>query len=209
MSFNHRLMRLCVFVFAVSAAFAASAQETVVSAGTKHSYVYFGDHEIYFRPETRTYFWRNDSGWHSGSELPAESRGFVAQGGLTVELDTERPYERHEIVVARYAKAHPKSDATMGQVIANTANGSTAIAPTSSAHPYVYYGKQEIYYAPETKTWFWRASGKWESGTELPVSSRGLAPGDGMALSLNTEVPYSQHDFVVAEYERLQEQADD
>jgi hypothetical protein len=73
---------------------------TVTKTTTKHHYVYYGDHEIYFAPETKVYYWRENGEWRSGAELPVESRVFVRTGGVELDLDTDRPYERHNWVVA-------------------------------------------------------------------------------------------------------------
>jgi hypothetical protein len=68
----------------------------------KHHYVYYGDHEIYFAPETKIYYWRSGDRWESGVNLPEEDRGYVKSGGIELELDTDRPYERHEWVLEHY-----------------------------------------------------------------------------------------------------------
>ena len=81
---------------------------TVVKKGT-HDYVWYGDHDIYFAPETRTYYWRDGSNWRSGTELPAESRTYITRGGTKIQLDTERPYERNDWVIEHY-KHHDRDD---------------------------------------------------------------------------------------------------
>jgi hypothetical protein len=85
----------------------AIADETTTTTTTtvkKHHYVYYGDHDIYFAPETKTYYWREGTDWRSGNELPAESRAYISTGGVNVDLDTERPYEKNEWVVEHYKK---------------------------------------------------------------------------------------------------------
>jgi hypothetical protein len=89
------------------AALPALAQETTTrttttTTVTKHNYVYYGDHDIYFAPETKTYYWREGNDWRSGAELPPESRAYVTKGGVTIQLDTERPYEKNEWVIEHY-----------------------------------------------------------------------------------------------------------
>ncbi len=78
----------------------AIADDVTVTTTTKHHYVYYGDHEIYFAPETKVYYWRENGTWQSGSELPVESRAYVRTGGVEFDLYTERPYERHNWVIA-------------------------------------------------------------------------------------------------------------
>jgi len=79
---------------------------TVTKTTTKHHYVYYGDHEIYFAPETKTYYWRRDGAWTSGRELPSESRTYITAGGVELDLDTDQPYDRHEWVVKHYRDKH-------------------------------------------------------------------------------------------------------
>jgi hypothetical protein len=93
---------------------AAAASPAVFAADavvvTKHHYVYYGDHQIYFAPETKTYYWQKEGRWESGTTLPAESQVYVKTGGVDLDLDTERPYERHEWVVKHYRDKHDSDD---------------------------------------------------------------------------------------------------
>jgi hypothetical protein len=83
----------------------ADTKVTVEKTG-KHHYVYYADHQIYFAPETKTYYWRTDGRWVSGTELPPADRTYVTTGGVELDLDTDRPYERHEWVLAHYKDKH-------------------------------------------------------------------------------------------------------
>lgn len=89
------------------------AQETTETTTTttvkKYDYVYYGDHDIYFAPQTKTYYWRDGSDWRSGTELPPESRTYITRGGVKIQLDTERPYERNDWVIEHY-KHHDHND---------------------------------------------------------------------------------------------------
>jgi len=76
----------------------------------KHHYVYYGDHQIYFAPESKTYYWQTNGRWESGAELPPESRAYVTAGGVQLDLDTDRPYERHEWVLQHYKDKHDHDD---------------------------------------------------------------------------------------------------
>ena len=46
--------------------------------------------------------WREGDAWRSGVELPPAYRGYITTGGVTIDLDTERPYERNDWVVEHY-----------------------------------------------------------------------------------------------------------
>jgi hypothetical protein len=106
MKMRHTVIHATAIAFAL-AAFPVLAQETTTETTTtttvkKHNYVYYGDHDIYFAPETKTYYWREGSDWRSGAELPAESRTYITRGGVNIQLDTERPYEKNEWVIEHY-----------------------------------------------------------------------------------------------------------
>lgn len=58
----------------------------------KHSYVYYPQHRIYYEPESRVWFWFGDGRWQVGVELPVYYRQYT-YGGVSVELDTDHPYE--------------------------------------------------------------------------------------------------------------------
>ncbi|MGN6519040.1 MAG: hypothetical protein ACTHK2_06420 [Dokdonella sp.] len=99
------------------AALPAVAQQTTTTETTTtttvkkghHRYVYYGDHDIYFAPETKVYYWREGDDWRSASELPETYRTYITRGGVNIELDTEKPYERNEWVIAHY-KNHDHDD---------------------------------------------------------------------------------------------------
>lgn len=100
-------LALVVGVGSIAFASAAPAQDEVVTTTTtKHHYVYYDAHQIYFAPETKVYYWREGDAWRSGVELPPIDRQYVRTGGVEVDLDTDRPYERHDWVIAHMH--HPK-----------------------------------------------------------------------------------------------------
>jgi len=97
------------FAVAVPAIADSDAAVTVqTTTTTKHHYVYYGDHQIYFAPETKTYYWQTTSAgpWQSGAVLPVESQGYVKSGGVEMDLDTDHPYERNEWVIGHYKHMH-------------------------------------------------------------------------------------------------------
>lgn len=67
---------------------------------------------------------------------------------------------------------------------------------------YVYYPAYEVYYAPETRLWFWLdGGGGWRFGANLPTGAMvGGAP--GVSIVLDTGRPYERHDYVVEQYGR-------
>lgn len=67
----------------------------------KHRYVYYPQREIYYEPEARSWFWLDGGNWRVGASLPAIYQPFVS-GGVSIELDTDRPYTEHRQVVAEY-----------------------------------------------------------------------------------------------------------
>jgi len=69
---------------------------------SSHRYVYYANHGIYFAPDRNRYYWQSDGRWNSGAILPAEFEATVRSGGVAIELDTDRPYERDAYVIARY-----------------------------------------------------------------------------------------------------------
>jgi hypothetical protein len=100
------------FAGAVPAIAETDTTVTTVQKTTNHHYVYYGEHQIYFAPETKTYYWQvNSTGpWQSGAALPVESQAFVKAGGVEMDLDTDQPYERHDWVVGHYKHMHDGDD---------------------------------------------------------------------------------------------------
>jgi hypothetical protein len=86
----------------------ATFADTTVKIG-KHHYVYYADHEIYYAPDTKVYYWRDGERWVSGTALPEADRAYVTTQGYPIDLETEHPYERHEWVLKHY-KDHDDHD---------------------------------------------------------------------------------------------------
>ena len=87
-----------------------TTETTVTVKKGQHHYVYYGDHDIYFAPETKVYYWQQDGSWKSGEELPMASRGYITSGGMDIDLDTALPYERNDLVIKQYKHRHGGGD---------------------------------------------------------------------------------------------------
>ncbi len=68
----------------------------------KHRYVYYPSAEVYYAPETRMWFWLGGNGWQAGVSLPVALQGYVSTGGVSIDLDVDRPYLRNDYVVRHY-----------------------------------------------------------------------------------------------------------
>jgi hypothetical protein len=112
MNSNRILITGAVLAMAIAAALPAMASDetTVVVEKHTHHYVYYQDHDVYFAPDSKTYYWKTKDNWQSGAELPADSRSYVTSGGIQVDLDTDRPYEQHDYIVKHYINKHDDSD---------------------------------------------------------------------------------------------------
>jgi hypothetical protein len=75
---------------------------TTTTTVTKHRYIYYPEHDIYFAPESMTYYWNSNGKWISGTTLPPEDLPYLRSRGISIELDADRPYERHDYVIAHY-----------------------------------------------------------------------------------------------------------
>jgi len=75
-------------------------------------------------------------------------------------------------------------------------------APVEREHRYVYYPAQQVYYAPETSTWFWINGGTWQFGMNLPSQVHVAVNSGGVPVMLPTERPYVEHMYVEENYGR-------
>lgn len=66
-------------------------------------------------------------------------------------------------------------------------------------HRYIYYREREIYYAPESRLWFWLDGGDWRFGARLPSIYQQFTS-NGVAIELGSDRPYSEHRHVVERY---------
>jgi hypothetical protein len=113
MNMRHTLLSAAIVTLACAVAVPAFAQTTettetttTVTKTTPRQYIYYGDHDIYFAPATKTYYWQEGNTWRSGIELPPASREYIRSGGVKIELDTDKPYERNDWVIEHYRHHH-------------------------------------------------------------------------------------------------------
>lgn len=111
MTFHRNHLAAAIASLVLCAALPALADETMprdqattttTTTVTKHHYVYYPEHDIYFAPDTKTYYYQVNGNWTAGTTLPAEDLPYIRSRGVTIELDTDRPYERHDYVIAHY-----------------------------------------------------------------------------------------------------------
>ncbi|WHZ18261.1 MAG: hypothetical protein OJF55_000410 [Rhodanobacteraceae bacterium] len=67
-------------------------------------------------------------------------------------------------------------------------------------HQYVYYPSAEVYYAPESRMWFWLGGNGWQAGVSLPLALQGYVQAGGVNISLDVDRPYLRNDYVVQRY---------
>jgi hypothetical protein len=67
-------------------------------------------------------------------------------------------------------------------------------------HRYVYYPSAEVYYAPETRMWFWIGGDGWQAGVSLPLALQGYVRVGGVNIDLDVDRPYLRNDYVVQRY---------
>ncbi|MEO8802314.1 MAG: hypothetical protein ABI304_13165 [Rudaea sp.] len=205
MNVKRNLFTGAIMAIAIAAALPALADEaTVVVKKTTHHYVYYSGHDIYFAPDSKTYYWLDKGAWQSGTALPSEDQQFVNAGGVHIELDTDRPFERNDYVVAHYGKSPATRETTTVErsTADNGAASTTTTTTTTVKHNYVYYGDHDIYFAPDTKVYYWNADGTWKSGKELPADSQNYVRSGGVSIELDTARPYERNEYVIAHYRK-------
>lgn len=67
-------------------------------------------------------------------------------------------------------------------------------------HQYVYYPSAEVYYAPDTRMWFWLGGNGWQAGVSLPAALQGYVQVGGVNISLDVDRPYLRNTDVVRRY---------
>jgi len=198
MTQHNHIFKIAALALAISAGASTTIYaDTVIEAG-RHHFVFYRDHDIYYAPDSRTYFWRENGRWQSGTILPEEERVY-ATNGVDVMLDTERPYERNDYVVSHY-RDYPNTTTTVER--RSDDRGAVTTTTTTTTHRYVYYGDHDIYFSPDTKTYFWRSEGRWHSGDALPVDMMPYVRTGGVPIELDTDRPYERNDYVITHYRR-------
>lgn len=191
---------LAALALAVSAALPATAETTVTVEKNRHHYVYYSDKDIYYSPERKIYYWIDDGKWVSGPSLPRDDADYIVKAkGIDIDLDTDKPYERNDYVASHYRRGPVTSETTTTERSFNP-DGSTTTTTTTTKHRYVYYGDRDVYFAPDTKTYYWLSDGRWLSGPTLPAELEPFARSGGVTIELDTARPYERNEYVIAHY---------
>ncbi|MFA9274140.1 MAG: hypothetical protein ACEQSE_04630 [Candidatus Aquirickettsiella gammari] len=75
---------------------------------------------------------------------------------------------------------------------------STSPRSNFRTYEHIYYPEYRSYYSPHSRTWFWLEGSRWHSGLRLPFGIN-MRIG-GIPVSLNSAIPYYQHNFVETRY---------
>lgn len=66
-----------------------------------HAYYYYPGCDVYYRPDTRMWFYLDGGNWRVGARLPDSIRVDFSRS-VSLSLETDRPYVYHQKVVAYY-----------------------------------------------------------------------------------------------------------
>ena len=69
-------------------------------------------------------------------------------------------------------------------------------------YDYIYYPSQQVYFSPSSNNWFWAGGNGWQISTRLPNYLNLDLRAGGVPISLHSERPYFEHDFVERSYGR-------
>lgn len=75
----------------------------------KYKYRYYPSSRVYYEEGSRVYFYYKDGQWHMSASIPVEIRIDV-NNFVTLEMDTDRPYEYDDEVVKKYPPGQLKKN---------------------------------------------------------------------------------------------------
>lgn len=75
----------------------------------KHTYRYYPNEGVYFEAKTGAYFYLSDGRWRMSVSLPSSFR-ITVDNFVTLEMDSDRPYEYHSDVVKKYPPGQQKKN---------------------------------------------------------------------------------------------------
>jgi hypothetical protein len=67
----------------------------------KHQYRYYPSERVYFDPQQRVYFYLSGGNWQMSVSLPSTIR-ITVNDFVSLDMDSDRPYEHHNEVIKRY-----------------------------------------------------------------------------------------------------------
>lgn len=79
--------------------------KTKAPSSVKHRYNYYPDAQVYFDPARQLYFFMEANRWLARAVLPREINVSIGPP-VVVDLDSERPYDRHDDVRRIYPARH-------------------------------------------------------------------------------------------------------
>lgn len=71
-------------------------------AAHEYRYLYYRNEvPLYYAPQRGLWFWLSGNRWQVGASLPLQYQRY-ATGGISIQLNTVRPYEQNAYVVTHY-----------------------------------------------------------------------------------------------------------
>ncbi|QDZ26718.1 hypothetical protein [Noviherbaspirillum sp. UKPF54] len=71
----------------------------------QYNYIYYPAYQVYYAPDSQMWFWMSGGNWQFGMNLPVQySRYSYAGGGVTVMLNSDRPFVEHAYVERTYGR---------------------------------------------------------------------------------------------------------
>ena len=67
---------------------------------------------------------------------------------------------------------------------------------------YIYYPSRQVYFSPQSQTWYWTDGRRWEANNRLPYFINIDARFGGIPVVLSSPQPYVYHQYVEQNYGR-------
>jgi hypothetical protein len=170
---------------------ASTASETAAPAEEMaYRYQYFGDAQAYYDPARELYFYMFNGEWTKSPGLPRELRSRLGDF-VIIEMNDSDPYKYHMEVMGRAVPAGAQAETGKPVV-------SGGPEPFLS-YRYYYYPRDQVYYDPTTRTYFYFLDDGWQKSANLPARfSQPL--GDFVTIETDTAAPYEYHAQVLQMY---------
>jgi hypothetical protein len=167
------------------------SQGSAPSEEKAYRYQYFPDAQVYFDPSRELYFYMVNGEWTKSPVLPREFRNRLGDF-VVLETADDDPYEYYREAMK------PRSGPVESRAREGRSKTSGEHAPSLS-YQYYYYPREQVYFDPANRAYFYLRGRHWERSPTLPAQIREPL-GDYVIIETDTDSPYTYHEQVLQMY---------
>jgi hypothetical protein len=136
-----------------------------------HRYRYYPQEQVYFDPVRRVYFYLDGTNWRMSASLPGHLRVRNSHF-VTIEMEQDRPYleyKKHRTQYPRHRNHAARRVPPKKEIHRPSPPAHAPAYGYRAPHRYRYYPKEQVYFDPDRRVYFYQKGSRWRMSSSLPA----------------------------------------